>query len=339
MYFKWQEFCDRYQVPYVTKGPNTARNNISIRCPFCGQSDEAEHMGLSLNPRSPDWGCWRARTHRGRDPRRLIAALLQCSDAHADSILRQGALPELDSFEALFSKLKPEVEHEQSTLSLSPNFRPLATTAPAAQPFLDYLEKRGFTPAHEVAETYGLLYATQGSWKQRVILPIFLNDALVGWTGRDITGASRLRYKSLTDDVALAKEQGVMPAPISLKHLVLWQDAVMAGGRALLIVEGPLDALKVDFFNRTEGVVTTCLFGKPTNAQVKTLSLAARGFDRVGVMLDPDAWSDALHFVSELEELSGKKVYRVDVGDDAEDPGAMNEKQVLALIERFLKST
>lgn len=333
MYFDWKRFCNTHGVQYITKGPNTAHNHISIHCPFCGSADTSEHMGLSLDRKRPAWGCWRSRAHRGVSPVRLIVALLGCSEKHAKALVDQGSLPELDQFNKLFSK--PEAESEEKDLeglTLPKTFRAFGTNNYSKR-FEAYLEGRGFPDPLDVAQQYDLRYCLTGTYANRVILPIYYRDMLVGWTGRDTTGHATLRYNTLTDDTEVARRQGFEPAPINIKSLVLWQDYVELGGEGLLIVEGPLDALKVDYFNQQPGVVVTCLFGKPTAPQLRTLSIAARKFGWVASALDPDAWADALPFISELQDLSGKRVISAKI-EGAEDPGAMNEGQVQALVSQ-----
>ncbi len=339
MLFDWRKFCDAHSISYITRGPNTAHNHISIHCPFCGEADTSEHLGLSLDKKRPAWGCWRSRSHRGVDPVRLIRALLGCSEEHAKSLVARGSLPELDEFSKLFGgapREGPDLSsgtYRKQSLRMPKEFKRLGEGLYSRR-FEDYLSRRGFADPLDVASTYDLRYCLTGTYSNRLLLPIYYQEQLVGWTGRDVSGRSDLRYHSLTDKSEVSRKQGYPPAPINLKQLVLWQDYVLEGGEGLVIVEGPLDALKVDYFNDVPGVVTTCLFGKPTNPQLKTLSLAARRFKWVVSALDPDAWADALPFIYELQDLSGKRVFNPKLPGGAEDPGAMSGRQVKDYIKQ-----
>lgn len=339
MFFKWQDFCDRYGVSYVTKGPNTARNHISIHCPMCGAADTGEHMGLSLDPRRPAWGCWRNRAHRGIAPQRLIQVLLGCSSQNADSIVRQGSLPELDEFEKLLRKEPPPLEKapEERTLRLPREFKILNSTGYAKR-YEAYLEGRGFDSVRHVAKTYDLRYCLTGSFKNRLIIPIYRDPAepesLLGWTGRDVTGKAFLRYQTLSDLPETAKEQGYKPALLNIKKTVMCEDVVLAGNEGLVIVEGPLDYIKMDYYSLDPNITVTCLFGKPTNDQARILIRAAKRYDWIALVLDPDAWSDTMVFSEELRTLSRKPVRSLSTEGLAEDPGALSADQVVQMIDR-----
>ncbi len=73
--FDWLSFIKAHKIPYVTSGPNTAKNHISIKCCWCGNDDPSEHLGLSLNENAPAWGCLRNQKHRGQNVMFLVQKL------------------------------------------------------------------------------------------------------------------------------------------------------------------------------------------------------------------------------------------------------------------------
>jgi len=325
MYFDWKKFCDQRRIPYVTKGSNTARNHISIRCPFCGASDPSEHMGLHLDPRDPKWGCFRGASHRGRDPAYLVQALLGCTPAVARSLVDQQK-PETDAFsETVQRLLYPQPTERRSTalreLRMPPEFKPLfGSDTSYARKFFRYLRYRGFEDVDDLAEQFDLRYCLVGRYRERLIVPFFDGGALVGWTGRAVL-ARTPRYLTLSpDEGALVDDSFV------------WQREWVRRGRGtLVIVEGPLDALKVDWYLPTRSPrVVTCLFGKPKARQVDFLIGAARQYERVVVALDADAYSDALALGAQLEE-SGARVAVPQLPE--KDPGSMSPAQILELME------
>src|SRR5687767_1990310 len=85
MAFDWLGFLDGYGVPYITRGANVARNHVSVHCPFCGAEDESQHMSINLQDKG--WRCYRADTHQGKNPARLVAGLLGISRAEADRLV------------------------------------------------------------------------------------------------------------------------------------------------------------------------------------------------------------------------------------------------------------
>ena len=91
----WIEFIEAYAIDYVTRGPNTKKGEISVRCPWCGDSDPSHHMGISLA--TDNWGCHRNPQHRGKAPTGLIAALLGCNWHQAKLIAAQYSIVDPDS--------------------------------------------------------------------------------------------------------------------------------------------------------------------------------------------------------------------------------------------------
>lgn len=330
-YFDWQRFCDLHQIPYVTQGPNTARGNLSIKCPWCGPADPSEHMGLSLNRADPKWGCLRNPEHRGRSVVRLIRELLHCSEARAQSLLKAMA-PELDAFEqvaaSLFSnKNIASTSYQKPTpvLKWLPTAKPITQTGYGAK-FLSYLSGRGFTSPQDLVERYDLRYCLVGAFAWRLLIPFHLHSNLVGWTGRSIHPDAFLRYFTLPADPQKAEAYGVPAALYDPLEYVWNQDAVQEQGEVLVICEGPVDALKLDYYRPSEDFTVAGLLGMPKGNQLMLLGNAARRYQKVVVVLDQGAFSVASTLAQQIEELSGTR--SLALNPPAKDPGAMTEKQV-----------
>ncbi|MGH7868954.1 MAG: hypothetical protein ACREP9_15290 [Candidatus Dormibacteraceae bacterium] len=204
MNFDWQQFCSTYEIPFVTAGPNTAKGNISIHCPWCGHADPSEHLGLSLTPFTPYYNCWRNQNHRGRNPAFLVAILLQCSVERATAIVEaQEANP--DAFEQTLSKLREPApsqkaaERERSELGMPKDFRAFHWDGGLERNFIRYLLGRGFDGAavRAMCRRYRLKWAVTGDYRMRVIIPVYVKDRLVTWTARAISDTASLRYRSL----------------------------------------------------------------------------------------------------------------------------------------------
>jgi len=337
MHFDWKTFLDRHGVHYVERGPNVARNHVGINCPFCA-SDSGEHMGLSLDTKRPAWGCWRDKSHRGVNPIRLIVALLGCSTSYAESLVRQASAPELDAFEKAAASLRGEpmeateaattTKHQEA---LPAEFKKMTPQGTYGQLFLRYLLGRGFNGVHRFAKHYDLRYCLTGSFKWRMIIPIYYHGELVSWTGRDITGHADLRYKTLSDDTGAAKTQGYLPARQNIKTTVYNRDKAEAGGKVLCVVEGPMDVLRLDWYLDDPEIVVAGCFGKPDESQVLLLSRLARKFDRVVSLLDNDAQAQAVALVDQLQELSGRPARWVPLPYGVKDPGELDTD----LIKKF----
>src|SRR5437773_2381680 len=104
----WEKLLSNNGIEYVTSGSNTKRGEISVKCPFCGDDDPSEHMGISLT--KDVWGCHRNAQHRGKNLRRLISALLGCSSSQAAIIVQQYNQSDPDDLEVALQSMLKEPE-------------------------------------------------------------------------------------------------------------------------------------------------------------------------------------------------------------------------------------
>lgn len=337
MNFSWLDFCNQYGIPYVETGPNTPRGHLSIKCPFCGRADPSQHMGLRLDTREPYWGCWRDDTHRGKSPARLIAALLDCSMAEAHKIIEVGDLSGIDDYERVASALqgtigKPERQEQVKELVYPREFRQLRDGEPASGPFMRYLRDRGLDHLDNLSWFYSLHYAISGPFAQRVIVPFFFNGHLVGWTARAIGKSARLRYKTLSHKPETAEKQGsAIPAPMNPKAIVFNYDNASHGGETLFICEGPMDAIKLDWYGGPDVSAVACL-GMPEPRQLMVIAKLSQVYDNICVALDNDSLlkSDALQ--EELQALCHCPVMRIIMPKGIKDPGEMQLRDVRHLL-------
>lgn len=337
--FDWRSFCSQYSVHFVTSGPNTARGHISVNCPFCGKSDPSQHMGLSLSKREPVWGCLRNSGHRGRNPRRLVQKLLGCTFEEAQRIVdvQQSASNEGD-LEASIARLQESAELEQEAparirkaLAWPKEFREVVPSVNSySKKFLAYVQSRGFSEedAVEVCGRYLLHYSLTGDQAWRLIFPIFNfassylhgEQELAGWTGRDIRDGAWLRYRTSVD----------LPNEVVYNsHL-----AFNSMNRTLVIVEGPVDAVKMDYYGAKQGVSAVATLGTALPAERKAaLAMLIPKFNRVFCLFDEETLAVATELVGELSEIARQevKLWQPPAGKDA---GAMSPVH----IEEYLRS-
>ena len=308
--FDWLSFLQQRGIQYVTRGKNVAKGNINVQCPFCGQADPSEHMGISLS--GEGWSCWRNDEHRGKAPQRLIMALLRCSRNEADIIVGVRSR-ELDS-DAQFGQtvsamMNPDQgqQEEAGDVQFTPDMLPLVDRG-HGRLFIDYLVRRSYTrpEAVELAKLYGLRYAMRGPFRYRVIVPVTENGVLVNWTGRAINSNAELRYRTLSTDVEKAQKAGLPVAALSTNK-ALWNfDELKASkGKVLVVCEGPFDALRVDFLGHAQGIRATCIFGlgNLTVAQVQRLEQLIGNYQRRVLLLDNAASMNAISMMAKLEHL------------------------------------
>lgn len=326
MRFDWRRFCQRNGIEFVEYGPNTARGNISIHCPFCGAADRSQHMGLKLDINDPQWGCLRNASHRAPDPTRLVAALLGISYKQAAELLKADAPPP-DSLGDMLHSLRqpaqnaPDRAQTRRAVRMPAEFAQLGTEPPTSyqQRFLDYLSGRGFgSDALDAAKRYGLRYALTGEQAWRLIFPVYGESGeLIGWTGREIRpgGTNVIRYRAMPE---MGKDW-LMLSPCTEPADVL------------LVCEGPLDFLKLDYYGREFGVEATGTMGTAiTPAQFLQLVRKARKYRRVYSVFDPEAFAQSMRLVGELDGLAcDARFHQLPIG--YEDPGAMTKGQVWEL--------
>jgi len=312
----WIEFFEAHSIPYVTRGTNTRRDHASIQCPWCGDDDPSEHLSVSLVEEA--FGCWRNVGHGGRKPYRLIAALLGTSFNQAKVIAAQYSAADPGTLTSLGDGLlslnqASEAPKAIEALTLPNAFKAIKNEGNTKR-FWRYLEERGFE-VKALCKEYNLTCCQTGRWKDRVIIPIYQDQELIGWTGRAIAAnpVNAPRYDSSTD---------------AIKRTVYNEDNLE--GKKLVIAEGPFDALKLDFYGKEHGLRATCLFGVNfTVDQIAILKRVMKRFDEGIIMMDKEASEAAFHLADWLG-LSNVTIQAVPEG--VKDPGMMTEKQVLQLL-------
>lgn len=305
--FDWVRLLEEHGIPYVTSGANVKRGEVSIRCPFCGSADPSHHMGLNLE--NGWYSCWRNRAqHSGKSPVRLIMQLLRVPYGRARELAGLGddyVDPEgFDAIAARILHLNPAEPNpsqaERRHLDMPRDFVPIKESG-WTRLHWNYLFGRGFDMTRGgieevdlLVEQYQLKACRSQPWAGRVIIPYFLYGELVTWTGRAI-GSTRIRYRDL--EVA----EGLM-AP---KETLYNADAMLEGGKVLVLQEGPFDVLKVDFYGRRYGVRSV---GLSTNSisdqQVFLLSEAVGKFDRLLVMMDTKSVTGLVDSMAMKQQLS-----------------------------------
>lgn len=309
----WHTLLDDHHIHYVTRGPNTRRGEISVRCPFCGEDDPSEHLGIVLDREA--WGCHRNAQHRGKAPHRLIQALLGCSGAQAKLVVAQYGSADPEALDGLMDPFGLPVKAEPlGPIVMPEEFTTISYDGPTKR-FYWYLTYRGFKPPMEVIERYQLKCCTTGRWKDRIIIPIFKDGELVAWTGRSLQKPINApRYLSTSE---------------AIKTVIFNEDALAAGGKILFITEGPFDALKVDFYGHKLGALATATFGTSiTPNQINSLRKAQRRFDKTVLLFDAGTTEIAFNL---LDWLPGAILGDLPVG--IKDPGELGATQVKDLIE------
>lgn len=277
----WRRVLTENRIPFIERGANVSRGEINIKCPYCGSADPSYHMGLNLE--NGWWACWRNHDHRGKSPLRLLVTLLGIGYHAARELAGlDPSYVDPEGFDAVAARLlrpvdKEEVEDEQA-LTMPSTFQAVDVSSIRSSRHASYLSQvRGF-PRRDIprlVEQYQIKYSLTGDFKDRIILPYYLQGELVTWTGRSITN-SEIRYRDLDKVTSL-----VPPKDTLYNH-----DAAK-GARVLLVVEGPIDVLKADFYGAKHGVRAVGLSTNSiTDEQIYLLEDLALTVGRVIIMLD-----------------------------------------------------
>jgi hypothetical protein len=309
------------------------KGHINIKCPFCGENDPSEHLGIEIvGKHIGRWACWRNIQHSGPNPRALLMKILHCSWDAADSLLS-----DVSSFDDLKERLQrsdnpiiplvkvgepPQVEKEEGLKLLS--------RIGCADRFFNYLRKRKYpTNEHEaLVKEYNLYGALIGRFKNRIVFPIVENRKLVGYTGRCVDGGM-LRYLS-------------EPGPI-VKKTLLWYDELASlslnglhddstspFARCIVITEGPFDAMRVDWTFKKYDLPhrATCLFGVSWTAEQLHRIRSIAHLGKIVILFDRAATANALLLQSKLRDIHPTVMWPC---EGRKDPGEMSEDEVLAL--------
>ena len=319
MAFDWKAFLSDRQIHFVTRGPNVAYDHVAIKCPFCGEDDPSEHMGLSLSTGA--WGCWRDSSHRGHHPGYLVRRLIRPGESSSSIVAEYGGVADLSRGDSAVEELKKQRRGKSfSTLSLPENFKPLKQiggwATSAYRPFLQYLRKRGFE-IKTLVERYEIYACLTGEWAGRLIFPFREDGELMTWQGRSINNVD-IRYKALSRDGDL-KRSTAIKRPTDL----LWNfDSLRkTGGGKLLLVEGVFDALKLDIAGLEKGVRATSLstrsISQEQSSLIVQLFMEWKLFDELILVPDKDRVWEGGWLCSELAGMDHRTAKLPDGVKDA----------------------
>lgn len=334
----WPQLLTAHGIEYVDSGPSTAKGNIYVHCPWCGRADQSHHLGISLHGKG--WGCWRNRQHRGKSARRLLSGLLGIGFVQAQALLDSGS-KSLAGNDAILEKVKAmrgdnilEQRSDDEPLTFPSEFKLIENKA-QGRLFVKYLTIRGYTTkqAVQLCFAYKLRYAMRGAFSYRLVIPIFGERGLLTWTGRTIAPDIEPRYKTLAVDAEKALDDDMPQAKALINECLFGErDLLRSMGRGLIVTEGPLDALRIDYVGRRLGVKGTCLFGKSIyDAQIDKLMKIAPYYGTKLLMLDADASMDVYHMIQYLGPC-GFKIAKIP--RPFKDPGEMPLAEIEQFIER-----
>jgi hypothetical protein len=248
----WRQLFDAINIRWIDRGHNIGKGHVNIRCPWCGPSDPSYHLGI--NEADGAYYCLRSHPpHHGRSPYRLLGEGLKIEPYRIDALLRS------------YSDDSPPVRtvpyHDTTEWD---RFKSV-TEYPIA---VNYLAERGIDPPRLIAQRYDLRYGgNTGRHAWRILLPLHLSGALIGWTGRAIRDQTP-RYQANDPTGSASLYIPAFPTEAT---------------RVIVIVEGPFDAIAItDAFYSTHEIIAIAIEGLAVNTR-RRLHLA----DIIGLVKNP----------------------------------------------------
>jgi len=298
--FDGKQFLEDYGINYETRGKNISPGWIGLRCPRC--SDPSEHLGF--NPIKGYFSCWRC----GFMP--LIEAIhrltgMPWKDARHIASKYGGSRAKRIRYE------KTDKENPEITVTF-----PFGTLDELTKRHRKYLEDRNFDPDYlqKVWDIKGTKKV--GDYSNRILAPIYHNNILVSYQGRDITNRSSMRYKACNT----TKERR------HHKYCLYGLDNSI--GDSVLVVEGITDAWRM-------GVGSVATFG--TSYTETQVNLLQQHFNTIHIMFDetdPQAQKKAKALALKLCSL-GRDAGVIKLGVDT-DPGELSNKNARKIMQELM---
>jgi len=271
------------------KGKKTSGDNYAFYSPFVEHYKPKLEINISLNSNGDNpWHCW-VSDEKGKSIRSLFRKLKVSKDVW-------------DEHNSIFSRKYRYTTHQAThqVVQLPKEYIPLwkPSNSIIRKHAIKYLEGRGITPSEIVK--YEIGYCEDGIYKHKVIVPSYDSDA-------------RLNYfvgRSFYDSNFKHKNPDVSKDVVGFEMMVNWD-------LPIVICEGVFDAIAI----RMNAIP---LFGK--SPQSKLLSqIISRGVEKVYIVLDSDAFKNALRFAETLMN-EGIEVCVVELGDS--DPSEMGFDEI-----------
>jgi DNA primase len=281
-------FLTEYNIEWSSSGKNVQQGWVGITCPMPDCGDVSDHGGFNLE--DGHYYCWKC---GAQSVQIVIKNLLNCTFAEADRIYRKF----VDKY--VLQEKKESINAKTVILPGNPDLMKCD---------VKYLKGRGFDPDY-IKETYrikGSDYA--GDWMYRIIIPIYYQNKIVSFQGRDVTNKQYLRYKTLEKEKSIVDPKSIFYGLDDLKN-----DEIVG------VVEGVFDRWRMG-----KGFIAS--LGKNiTDNQVKIL----KQFKRVFFLIDSNDEKSKGFAVRACEQVSafGSECVVLDM-ENGKDPGELTEQEV-----------
>jgi len=248
MPFNAQQFCADHNLPTAPAGHQHFRQGwVNIKCPFCSGSP-GWHLGLNIE--KAYCTCYRCGGHWLP---KVVSTILKISISQANAALK----PYLSGEQTYEFREK----HYAEKITYPPDTGPMTPRQRA------YLESRNFDPDKLEQEWSLLGVGNFGTYKNRILAPIYLHNQLISYQTRDITGKQHAKYMACPEDEEV------------YCHKYTLYGIDNCHSKTVIVAEGMFDVWRLGF-----GAVGT--FG--INYSPQQILMLAHQFDRIFVFYDND---------------------------------------------------
>ena len=294
--FNVRQFLEDYKIDYIEHGSNWQPGWVMINCPCCPDGDPSQHGGFCLS--SGHYHCWRCGGHHVT---KIINALVGTNNSESWKLV---------------NKYGGWVDNEQNVESTVVNATTIELptgTGELLAMHRKYLIDRNFDPDKLIKE-WGIKGTNhRGSYKFRVMIPVYLNGRLVSYQGRDITDKQRLRYKACK----LEKEV------VCHKHTLYGIDKIF--NRKCVVVEGVTDVWRL-------GVGAVGTFG--TEFKLQQVLMLAKNVDKAYLMFDQGA-EEKLQKLDMMLQSQGVETEQISF-EGFDDPGEMDDDTAQEIMKELI---
>ena len=182
-----------------------------------------------------------------------------------------------------------------------------------------YLEGRGLEPRYCTGK-FGIMGGgISGEWRYRILIPVYLDHALVSWTGRSILSRDVQKEYGIPRYKNLSVERSI----VNPKEIVFNTDNSRKD--AVILVEGPMDVVSMG---------DDCICSLGTGVTDEQIAFIAEHWGTVYVAFDnePEAQKKARHVAMNLSSLgvhSEVVDFLSEIGRN--DPGEMTREEVASV--------
>ena len=305
----WPAIFDSLHVEWRDRGKNTSRGNVNIACPFC-RDDPSFHLSVSLDGKG--FYCYRNPNQHSGSNALFLLSKLGASKAEASALLSANSR----ITDAVFDS-KPVASTDSAVPAAWERF----AFASDSSRCCDYLEDRGFPDPVLLTSIYDLRYAPLGRWSGRLLIPFYHGKSVLAWTGRGLTPSIEPKYLTHAPDST---------SPLFVPKLSQLPTEIG------IVVEGPIDALKVTDAGRGYGFSAVALAGKAlTPSKLLQLSDYFSRCKRAYLALDSDVpFVQVLQIIRELKDLAPlRTLNRLPLPPGYKDPGEMSYEDIRAWLK------